>query len=572
MANDMNIKFSQRSAARQTQTIEIKLTPFDQRHYLKLIYARGETISRVVDALKPALALASALDAGCGVGFFSKLLADCGLRVRAFDGREANIVEARRRFPELLFEQADVQERTILQLGKFDLVLCFGLLYHLESPMAGIRNLGGMTEKCLLIESMCVPDERPAMFLREEPRADDQSLTDLAYYPSESSVVKMLYRAGFAVVYRITPLPDHEDFRETPECRRRRTVLLASHVPVDLAGFRLLPEPREKQDPWSKDAAVPSTWSGRIRRFVASPTRRKYLTLAYRMRRVFPDMPIPLRLPFGAWWLAEKGELDEKLMHSGFEDTERRFVEKLLRPGMTMLDAGAHHGLYTLLAAKRVGRAGRVIAFEPSPREHRRLEKHVRVNRCRNVHMEQCALAKMNGVTDFFVVESYHDWGNSLRPPAVAAPVNRVRVQMRRLDDVLEGLGVSQVDFIKLDVEGAELEFLEGAPRLLKRDYRPAILAEVQDIRTVPWGYAAKEIIAFLVHRNYYWFALAPDSSLRAVSTEMETYDANLVALPRERLAEFQSFLAEPAKGYLGFRRKAHIKRDAGSGIELLLD
>ena len=46
----------------------VRLTPFDQRHYRKLIVARGETIRRVIAKLKPALSLSTALDAGCGVG------------------------------------------------------------------------------------------------------------------------------------------------------------------------------------------------------------------------------------------------------------------------------------------------------------------------------------------------------------------------------------------------------------------------------------------------------------------------------------------------------------------------
>src|SRR4029077_42225 len=121
------------------------------------------------------------------------------------------------RFPHLPFEQGDIEERAILEVGRFDLVLCLGLLYHLENPMLAVRNLRGMTEKCLLLESMCLPEEAPAMVLRDEPRQGDQSLSDVACYPSEGSLVKMLYRAGFGSVYRVMPLPDHEDFRETTE-------------------------------------------------------------------------------------------------------------------------------------------------------------------------------------------------------------------------------------------------------------------------------------------------------------------------------------------------------------------
>jgi len=530
---------------RLTAEFTIKLTPFDQRAYRKLIAARAETIRRVVGKLKPAMRLASALDAGCGVGFFSQTLAECGMGVCGFDGREENIVEARKRFPHLPFETADLQDRNILELGRFDFVLCCGLIYHLENPLLAMRNLRALTEKCLLLESMCIPGDGASMLLREEPRAEDQSLTDVACYPSEGMLAKMLYRAGFAVVYRVTPLPEHDDFRDTPEHARKRTVLLASSAPIDIAGFRLYPEPREEGDPWSKAGAARPTVARRVGRFLASPVKRKYITMALRARRVFPEMAIPLRLDFGAWWLAEKGALDHELMYNGFEETELRFVQRLLRPGMTVLDIGAHHGLYTLLTAKSVGRRGRVIAFEPSPRECRRLAKHVRVNRCRNVEVEACAVGDTSGEAELYMVDGFRDWGNSLRPPAVPEPTRLVRVSVRRLDDVLAERGIEQVDFIKLDAEGGELAVLEGGRRLLQTAPRPAILAEVEDIRTRPWGYPARKIMQLLARWNYRWFALGEMGTLYPASQDDESYDSNYVALPDERAEEFQRLLAE---------------------------
>jgi hypothetical protein len=65
----------------------------------------------------------------------------------------------------------------------------------------------------------------------------------------------------------------------------------------------------------------------------------------------------------------------------------------------------------------------------------------------------------------------------------------------------------------------------------------------VQDLRTQPWGYPAREIIQFLVRAEYHWFALGADSTLLPVSTELPAYDANLVALPQERVKEFQEML-----------------------------
>ena len=534
-----------------TPAVTITLTQFDRRHYVELIRARGETIRQITRKLRPAVGLVTAVDAGCGVGFFTRILQDCGLAVGGFDARAENVAEARKRFPEIAFEQGDLQDPRITLLGKFDLTLCFGLLYHLENPMLAIRHLRGLTEKGLLLESMCVPGSGPGMVLREEPSQEDQSLSEIALYPSEGCLVKMLYRAGFAEVYRVAELPDHDDFRETAEHVRRRTVLFAATAPVNLTGLESIAEPRQNGDLWAKnearaastDSVVPGL-AYRLRRFASRPRRAQYISLAHRARRVFPGMPIPLRLGFGAWWLAEKSALDGELMHGGFENAELGFVQRLLRPGMTVLDVGAHHGLYTLLMSKRVGEQGRVVAFEPSPRELRRLRRHARLNHCGNVMIEPFALSDAEAEADFFVVDGVQDWCNSLRPPAIEESTRTVRVEVKRLDDVLKRLGIVAVDFIKLDVEGAELSFLRGAERLLSGDKRPVILAEVQDIRTRPWGYAAREIIEFLMRVGYCWFALGADSKLQRVSAELAAYDANLVAMPQECIKEFQSLLS----------------------------
>jgi FkbM family methyltransferase len=525
----------------------IKLTPFDDQDAQRLVEARGATMRRMLAKLIPALQLSTAVDAGCGVGFFSEMLQHCGLQVRGFDGRSQNVAEARARFPTIPFEQADVENPAIRDAGVFDFVLCFGLLYHLESPLLAMRNLRALTGKCLLLESMCLPGEKTEALLREEPRLDNQSLTDVAFYPSEPTLVKMLYRAGFHVVYRIVSLPAHEDFRESATHTRRRTMLLASHSPLDFAGLRMCPETRETHDPWSKIPALPSGVAGRTRHFLALSWREKYFALAQRVRRIFPALKVPFRLPFGAWWLAEKSVLDYELSHNGYESAELSFVQRLLRPGMTVLDLGAHHGLYSLLASQCVGHTGKVIAFEPSPRERQRLERHLSLNGANNVEVQTCALGPDSGVAQLYLVANGQNGCNSLRPPAVLEPTSTIPVVVRRLDEKLYQLGIAHVDFIKLDVEGAELGVLQGAAAIFSGPSRPAILAEVQDMRTAPWGYAAREIIRFMARKEYRWFGLDAEGNLFPASTQEERYDANLVALPAERVREFIVMLNEGA-------------------------
>jgi FkbM family methyltransferase len=186
-----------------------------------------------------------------------------------------------------------------------------------------------------------------------------------------------------------------------------------------------------------------------------------------------------------------------------------------------------------------------VLSFEPSPRECGRLKNNLLWNWCSNVELLPCALGEEPGETDLFLADGSQDWCNSLRPPLVDGPTRAVRVSVRRLDTVLVERKISKVDFIKLDVEGAELPVLYGAVRLLQRESRPAILAEVQDIRTLAWGYPAREIVEFLMRMDYRWFAIAANGALLPVSCDQQTYDANLVALPAERAEEFLSLLGQ---------------------------
>jgi FkbM family methyltransferase len=186
-----------------------------------------------------------------------------------------------------------------------------------------------------------------------------------------------------------------------------------------------------------------------------------------------------------------------------------------------------------------------VVAIEPSPRECARLEKHLRINRCSNVELVPCAAGENPGEADLYLVDGFHDWCNSLRLPSLEASTSTVCVQVRRLDEILSDLKISQVDFIKLDVEGAELSVLYGAIGLLRREGRPAMLVEVQDVRTQRWGYAAREILQFLIRMDYQWFVIAAKGMLLPISCREQTYDANLVALPVERTEEFLNLLGQ---------------------------
>lgn len=272
----------------------------------------------------------------------------------------------------------------------------------------------------------------------------------------------------------------------------------------------------------------------RLINFAAKPWRRQFCSFAFRWFRIFPGIPLPLRLSFRSWWLVRKDQIGGSLLQDTFEVAEHHFVERFLQPGMTALDIGANQGYYTLLASRKVGPQGKVLAFEPSTREIHRLKLHLRINRCKNVHVISSALGAAAGTEKLHVVLGSDSGCNSLRPPNVEQPTSLLSVPVQQLDEVLRARGVTRVDFIKLDVEGAELSVLQGARELLTHLPRPIILIEVQDLRTQPWGYPAREIISYLSTLGFEWFAPKAYGKIEKIAVNDLTYDGNFLAIPRE--------------------------------------
>ena len=241
---------------------------------------RQEFIAEFLGSVRHQIELASALDLGCGVGHFSKFLLDRGFSVVAIDGREENVKEGQRRYPEITFLAKNVEDPALYEIGTFDFVLCVGLLYHLENPFRAIRNLYSVTSKLLLIESMCVPGLDPTMDLLDEGPGEDQGLNSVAFYPSEPCLIKMLYRAGFPFVYGFDWPPEDAQFSTTLWRKRSRTFLVASKVALTANNLLLAKEPIRavpgSSDPWSTTLSrFRSFWAAKMSR-LAFLIKRSY--------------------------------------------------------------------------------------------------------------------------------------------------------------------------------------------------------------------------------------------------------------------------------------------------------
>ena len=263
-----------------------------------------------------------------------------------------------------------------------------------------------------------------------------------------------------------------------------------------------------------------------------------------------PFLPVPIRIKLanGAaldiWWSYMPGSNIEGLPLTEYWSSDRsdlQFVWTFLQPGMTFLDLGAYHGIYSVVAAKRLGSQRHVIAFEPSARERRRLGLHLQMNGC-HVSVEPYAVTHQAGSFRFFTVASGFTSMNSLVFPPTDNPVCETNVDGICLDQYLAAKRIAKVDLIKLDIEGAELDAFRGARHTLEV-IRPLIICEVLDWVTRPWGYPARAIVESLHRLDYQWFDFCEDGSLRVHAERDEYPDVqNYLAVPRERLSQIESW------------------------------
>jgi FkbM family methyltransferase len=141
-----------------------------------------------------------------------------------------------------------------------------------------------------------------------------------------------------------------------------------------------------------------------------------------------------------------------------YESEKAKLFAQHAKPGQTVYDIGANAGYYSLIASRVLGPTGRVVAFEPSPRNLGFLHHHLSLNHNTNVKVLDIAVSDSEGMTRFFV-------DNDPKLSRVMAAGNIV-VRTTTLDRLMGELPLP--DLIEMDIEGAEYSALLGAERLLR--------------------------------------------------------------------------------------------------------
>jgi FkbM family methyltransferase len=193
-------------------------------------------------------------------------------------------------------------------------------------------------------------------------------------------------------------------------------------------------------------------------------------------------------------------------------------------------------GQYTLISSKLVGPAGQVHAFEPDPQTYSWLDFNVRRNKLANVTTNQAALAETPGKLEFFLSKIGDVGSNSLRPPNNFSG-RTVEVRCLTIDGYLTEHGVKKVDFLKIDVEGAEYPALSGAKALLSSADRPLLICEFEEQRQVAFKSSCARLAQLLQGYGYTLYRMVGSGLERYVPRNPDAVSFNVLAVPPNRVA-----------------------------------
>jgi FkbM family methyltransferase len=213
---------------------------------------------------------------------------------------------------------------------------------------------------------------------------------------------------------------------------------------------------------------------------LTDPARVKTFSL------IDPDIQIQYPVKTAIGWELFAGE---------FETFELAFVKHSLRPGDVFVDIGANAGIFAVTAARKVGSNGRVYAFEPGDREHQLLRGNVALNHLDNAALFTMAVSNTSGTAQFAI--SRDGAMNSLRKTNHPGQVIQQwqTVETITLDEFVARNHVPKIDFIKIDVEGAEKLVFEGAQKVLSSHRPLTVLFEAADVNSDNFGYTTRAFL-----------------------------------------------------------------------------
>jgi FkbM family methyltransferase len=223
------------------------------------------------------------------------------------------------------------------------------------------------------------------------------------------------------------------------------------------------------------------------------------------IKKILKNIEGNLKIEFtevqGSKMFLDPGDSLNLSINGVYGELDTKIIREEIHEGDIVIDVGANIGYYTLIFAQLVGKSGKVIAFEPEPKNFEILKKNVEINNYNNVILEPKIVSEKCGKMKLYVSDSdivAH------RIQKMDTLKNFVEVESVTLDDYLKKLNLDKkVNFIKIDVEGAEPNVLEGSNNILKKNDHLKIFTEFNREVVKNYGTEPKKMIDLLYGNGF---------------------------------------------------------------------
>lgn len=280
-----------------------------------------------------------------------------------------------------------------------------------------------------------------------------------------------------------------------------------------------------------------------------SPIRKGKYRLALLALSLSPDLPDKvLAKTFDGRRLFVNPHISPFFYFLGeYEYAITKIISSVVLPNDICLDVGANIGWYTTLLQKRVGAEGQVHAFEPIPSVFEQLKRNVSLNvNNSNVCLNNVAVGDKEGRVVLYMFSGLSDGHTSLSTLG-RGDYRTVEGQMIMLDTYLQQKKIQQVNFVKVDIEGAELQLLNGATSIFKQKVPPIWMIEMALGTTKGFGYLPNDLMVFMRQQAEYEFYVIDEVRCllkRIEGFEPENIGANVLCVPKghyeERLSKLK--------------------------------
>lgn len=216
-----------------------------------------------------------------------------------------------------------------------------------------------------------------------------------------------------------------------------------------------------------------------------------------------------------------KDQLQRQMYFGLYDPPETQLLYRLLQPGDIFLDVGANVGYYTLVASQIVGPDGQVHAFEPIAQNTAALRETITQNNISNILVNEVAVGATPGSLQLYVGD--REIGNSGWASIVSSQkrTKGLTVEKISLDRYLQAREITQVQLVKLDIEGSELQALQGMESLLSGPDAPSLLCEVNPYLLGKLNLSPRVLTTYLDERGYLLFEV-DRSAIRPIAPEHE--------------------------------------------------